>query len=116
MKDIRKARIRTAMSLLTVLLLLSLGPTFAFAQTETGQVTIKATDPQGAVIPGAAVSAKSVERGTTLPQTTTNGEGIANLTNLQPGLYEVTVSAPGFAPFTQRVQVTVGGKVSVEAA
>src|SRR3712207_7731540 len=34
--------------------------------------------------------------------------------NLQPGLYDVTVNASGFAASTRRVQVTVGSQVSVE--
>src|SRR5262249_50413279 len=92
------------------------GSPSVFSQTETGQVTVKASDPQGAVVAGATVTVKSVDRGTTLPVTTTNEEGIATITNLQPGLYEVSVSAPGFAAFTQRVQVTVGSKLSVDAA
>ena len=51
-------------SLLTLFLLMSLGPVAAFAQTETGQLNVKAADPQGAVVPGATVTVKSVERGT----------------------------------------------------
>lgn len=86
----------------------------ALAQTETGQITIKATDPNAAVISGASVTVRSVDTG--LERTaTTNEEGIAVVTNLQPGLYEVTVNAQGFATRTQRAQVTVGARVSVEA-
>jgi hypothetical protein len=97
-----------------VLLLLFMSPASALSQTETGQVTVKATDPSGAVVPGASVTLKSVERGTVLPTVTTNDEGIAVVPNIQPGLYEVTVSGAGFSPTTQRVQVTVGGRLSVD--
>ncbi|HJQ23171.1 MAG TPA: TonB-dependent receptor [Blastocatellia bacterium] len=97
-------------SLLAVFFLL---PLAAFAQTETGQITVKAVDPQKAVVAGASVTVKSVERGTTQTATTSD-EGIATITNLQPGLYEVTVTGSGFAPTTQRAQVTVGAKLTLD--
>ena len=99
---------------LTVLLCLSFSPVFVSAQTETGQIVVKATDPQGAVVSGATIKIKSIERGTEVTSTT-NDEGLATFTNLQPGLYDVTVEGGGFAPFSQRAQVTVGGKLSVDA-
>ncbi|MBI3649792.1 MAG: hypothetical protein HY231_01950 [Acidobacteria bacterium] len=45
--------------LMMVSMSLAMTPVAAFAQTETGQITVKAVDPQGAVVPGAAVSVKS---------------------------------------------------------
>ncbi|MGA9773262.1 MAG: TonB-dependent receptor [Blastocatellia bacterium] len=102
-------------SLLTLFLLMSLGPVAAFAQTETGQLTVKAVDPQGAVVPGATVVVKSVERGAESTNTT-NEEGVATLTNLQPGLYDVTVTGGGFAASQQRVQITAGSKLTLESA
>jgi hypothetical protein len=100
--------------LLSSLLFLSMLPLAAFGQTETGQITVKALDTQGALVSGATVTVKSVERGT--QQTlTTNDEGIAVATNLQPGLYEVTIQGAGFAPNTQRAQITAGAKLSVDA-
>src|SRR5205085_3938971 len=74
----------------------------------------KATDPSKAVVPGASVTIKSVERGST-QTATTNEEGVATITNLQPGQYDVTVTGSGFAPYTQRAQVTVGGRLTLEA-
>src|SRR4051794_32739686 len=91
-------------SLLAVFFLL---PLAAFAQTETGQITVKAIDPQKAVVAGASVTVKSVDRGTTQTATTSD-EGVAIITNLQPGQYDITVSGSGFAANTQRAQVTVG--------
>ncbi|MGH9831360.1 MAG: carboxypeptidase regulatory-like domain-containing protein, partial [Blastocatellia bacterium] len=84
----------------------------ALAQTETGQITGKVTDPGGAAIAGATITIKSTA---TLSErnTTTNSQGIYVLPNLQPGLYEMTVSANGFAPVTQRVQVRVGSRNSI---
>src|SRR3954471_16094297 len=108
--------VQCALSLMLAVLLSSLGTFPVFAQTETGQITIKVSDPQGAVIPGATVTVRSVDRGTTLPAVTTGDEGTATITSLQPGLYEVTVTTAGFANFTQQAQVTVGARLSIEAA
>jgi len=105
-----KALKKAVASLLAAFFLL---PLAAFAQTETGQITVKAIDPQKAVVAGATVTVKSVDRGTT-QTATTNDEGTATITNLQPGEYEVTVTGSGFAPTTQRAQITVGGKLSLD--
>ncbi len=93
-------------------LLLALSAT-AFAQLETGQITGRVTDPNGAVVPGAAVAVKSVETGAERAATS-DAEGSYTVTNLQPGLYDVTVQAQSFAKSTQRVQVTVGAKASLD--
>ena len=85
----------------------------ALAQIETGQITGKVSDPNGAVVAGATVTVKSVDAGAERTATT-NEEGLYTVTNLQPGLYEVTVQAASFARSTQRVQVTVGARASVE--
>ncbi len=85
----------------------------AFAQTETGQITGKVTDPNGAVVAGAASRSRSVETGAQRTATT-NDEGIYAITNLQPGVYEIAVQAANFAKSTQRVQVTVGAKASLD--
>src|SRR5262245_62142432 len=110
-KTLREAVARV----LTVLLLFSLGPVAAFAQTETGQITVKATDPQGAVVPGATVVVKSTTTGAERTATT-NEDGIATLTALQPGVYDVTITGSGFAPYKQQANVTVGGKLNLEAS
>src|SRR5215510_14833801 len=106
--------LKEAISLLAVFLLLSLGLATAFAQTETGQITVKAVDEKGAVVSGATVSAKSVTTGAERIGTT-NEEGIAIITNLQSGLYDVTVSGGGFSPFKQQAQITAGAKLSIDA-
>jgi hypothetical protein len=98
--------------LVFVALLVALSAT-AFAQLETGQITGRVMDPNGAVVPGAAVSVKAVETGAERAATS-DAEGAYAVTNLQPGLYEVTVQAQNFAKSTQRVQVTVGARASVD--
>src|SRR5438067_3099927 len=69
------------------------------AQTITGSVNGTVTDPSGAVIPNAKVTAINVDTGVTT-ETTSNGEGIYNLRFLQIGNYKVTVESTGFAAST----------------
>ncbi|MBC7929891.1 MAG: carboxypeptidase regulatory-like domain-containing protein, partial [Rubrivivax sp.] len=85
----------------------------ASAQTETGQISGRVSDPNGAVVAGATLIAKSA--GTGLERTaTTNDEGAYVITNLQPGIYDVTVTSAGFAPLTQKAQVSVGGRLTLD--
>jgi hypothetical protein len=85
-----------------------------WSQAETGSIAGTVTDSTGAVIPGATVTAKSVA---TSAQRTV-GSGAAGgyvIPGLEPGIYEVTVTSGNFAPFKSRVEVTVGGKVTLDA-
>jgi outer membrane receptor protein involved in Fe transport len=80
------------------------------AQTETGQITGTVTDPTGAGIPNATVTATSVSTGV-VRTVTTSGDGAYNITNLLPGDYTLSVSAMGFTRSERRVTVTVGARV-----
>ncbi len=93
------------------LLLFSLA---VFGQNEAGQITGKVTDANGAAIAGAAVSVKSADNGA-LRDVVANGEGFYTITSLQPGLYDVTIQANGFASRTQRVRVSVGSALRLES-
>jgi len=85
-----------------------------WAQAETGQITGTVTDATGAAIPKAAITITNID--TRAARTTTaSGEGSYTATNLQPGNYEVSITAPGFTTSKQNVVVTVGGKVAVDA-
>ena len=99
------------------LLLIALFTFSAMAQsTTTGAIAITVTDPKGAVVPGATVTARNVE--TNKEETaTTDGEGRARIVNLKPGNYTVTVAAAGFGDFTQEnVVVEIGTANPIEAA
>ena len=102
-----------AVGAVALLIALLASASAAFAQTETGQIVGNVVDPNGAVVAGANVTVKSVATGREVT-TTSNEEGGYTVTNLQPGLYDVTVQAQGFAPSTQRVQITVGGRLTLE--
>src|ERR1700760_109113 len=78
-----------------VALLLSCGAALK-AQTITGAVNGTVTDPTGAVIPNAKVTATNVDTGIQTPSTT-NNDGIYNIPFLQIGNYKLTVDASGFA-------------------
>lgn len=85
------------------------------AQTETGQITGTVTDPSKALVPNAKITVRSV--GTEAVRSSmTSGAGTYTVTNLQPGVFDVTVEAPGFAKTTKRVQVTVGSRVTLDFA
>ncbi|NYF90494.1 carboxypeptidase regulatory-like domain-containing protein [Tunturiibacter empetritectus] len=69
----------------------------AFAQTITGSITGTVTDPTGAVVAGAKVTATNVLTGVATP-TVTNPSGIYSLHFLQIGQYKVTVESTSFSP------------------
>lgn len=105
---------KVVLSAFTALFVLAVLSGAVLAQTETGQITINVTDPTGAVVPNAAVVVKAANTGA-MRNVTTSDEGSVTVTNLQPGTYEVTTTATGFAPLPQKVDVTVGGKVTLDA-
>lgn len=79
----------------------------AFGQsTTTGGLAGVVSDPTGAVVANAKVTAKSDATAATL-NTTTNAEGYYRFALLQPGLYIVSVNASGFEPVNTRAQVAL---------
>lgn len=67
----------------------------AFGQEVTATVSGIVTDPSGAAVAGANITARDLDRGTTWP-TTTNGDGFYNLPRLTIGQYEVRAEHSGF--------------------
>ncbi len=81
---------------------------FAQAGTSTAEINGRITDPNGAVVAGAIVTATDAERGFTRTASTT-GDGEYRFLNLLPGTYQIQVQATGFNTQTKSaVQVTVG--------
>ena len=96
----RRIFLISAMVLFIVCLLSSiLTPNLAKAQTVTGNITGTVTDPNGAVVPGAEVTARNVRTGVET-QATTNGTGVYSIRFLPIGQYELTVKANGFSSQT----------------
>jgi hypothetical protein len=86
----------------------------AFGQAETGAVSGTVKDASGAIVPGAHVTVTS--EGTAASRTSTaNENGSFTITTLEPGLYELKVSASGFGDFKQKFTISPGGKISLDA-
>ena len=71
------------------------GANVAVAQEVTATITGTVTDPSGAAISDAAVTAKSVERGTTFTAQS-NESGIYRLSQLPAGTYDLKIEKAGF--------------------
>ena len=86
-----------------------------FAQAPVGNISGTVSDPSGAVIPGAAVTAVSLDSGGSR-SAVTNDQGFFLIATLQAGAYKVTVDTKGFQPFVyDRVVVGVGQTARADA-
>src|SRR5260370_33363089 len=96
---------RHFLALLVALLSTALG---AYGQTFRGAINGRVTDPTGAAVPGANVTA--TEAATSVAHTTVStGDGQFSFQDIQPGAYKVTVSAAGFQQSTvSDIHVTAG--------
>jgi hypothetical protein len=74
----------TGLAFLTVVFAMALMAGTAMGQAESGTIIGKVADPNGAVVPGAAITLKSVNTGREITATA-NDEGVYSVTNLQPG-------------------------------
>src|ERR1051326_7916897 len=70
----------------------------AFAQEVSAGITGRITDPSGASIVGATVTAKDLDRGTEWP-TKTNVDGIYAFPRIPVGRYQLKVEASGFKTY-----------------
>ncbi|HVF56029.1 MAG TPA: TonB-dependent receptor, partial [Pyrinomonadaceae bacterium] len=97
---------------------LSLGASAAWAQADATSANLSGfvRDPQGAVVPGATVTARNAATGVSR-DTTANEEGFYQITNLPPGEYEVTVEAANFKrAVLPSIRVTVGQRADLDVA
>src|SRR5437773_118629 len=102
-------------ALLLILWILGLASPLSQAQVYGGSLTGVATDPSGAVIPGANVVLTDDEKGFKYTATT-DSEGRYILRNLPPGKYSLTVTAQGMRPHTQSgITLTVGQNFQADA-
>ena len=77
------------------------------AQVAGGTIVGAVTDSAGSAIPGATLSVRDTAKGETRTLTS-NGDGFYTAPNLVPSRYQVTASAPSFAPRAADITVTVG--------
>lgn len=101
---------------LLVTLLMVISAVVVLAQTPTGNINGKITDPNGASVAGATV--KITETATNREITTqTNNEGFYEARNLPPGTYAVRVEQKGFsASTTENVVVQIGQVATTDVA
>jgi hypothetical protein len=93
-------RVALAIALLGVLL----GPSLRAQTGGEGAITGTVTDPSGANIAKATVVATAADTGVQTTRPTTS-DGLYNIAPLVPGIYTITVSAPGFETFKQENMV-----------
>ncbi len=95
-----------ACAIFVVLLFAALAPAMP-AQTASGALRGRITDPSGAVIPQATIAATTADGKTAT--TVTNAQGVYEFKGLAPGDYTVTVTAKGFSVDQEEaVKVTAG--------
>src|SRR5216683_1172354 len=100
---------------LAALLVMTLTPEQATAQSATGNIAGYVKDTSGAAIPNVTVTAKMVEQ-QTVRNGQTNAEGFYDLLALPPGMYEMTFEVRGFQKKTQTgLELTVGQNLRVDS-
>jgi hypothetical protein len=99
------SRFKNKASLILLAVLVVVAP--VSAQT-TGTITGTVQDPNGAVIPDAKITLKNETSGD-VRQSVSNGSGYFSIPNVIPGLYDLSVEAPGFKAFQlDGIQVNPG--------
>ncbi len=103
-------RVAATLSVMAILAIANLFTGQASAQVSGATLSGTVTDPSGAVIAGAQVLIANKATGITRTATT-DAAGLYAAPNLQPGPYEVTISAPGFSVTKQEnITLTVGAQ------
>ncbi len=104
---------KTKLVLSTLLVLITVAPVFG-QQAATATIEGVVTDPQGAVILGAKVTARNTDTGF-IREITTDESGIYRLTTLPPGKYQITASSQGFAENKfGNITLNVGQKLNID--
>jgi len=85
-----------------------------YGQAAGGSIQGRVEDASGGIIPKATVAITDLSTGV-VREFTTNGDGIYLAPNLKPALYEVKISAQGFTPRVQQVEISVGTSAEMNA-
>jgi hypothetical protein len=88
-------------------------PYISAQSTTSGDISGLVTDPSGAVVPGATVTALNVDNGRST-KTATNSTGSYRFALLPPGNYSVTVGAANFQKATRKVELALGQAPTVD--
>lgn len=102
--------------------LTAVAPAILLAQTSNGTIAGSVVDPRGNSVPKAEIKAISPQFGA-VHETQTDSAGTYRLESLQPGVYNVTISAASFTPLqvsnvvvNASVTTTVNGNLELAAA
>src|SRR5947209_1896069 len=112
---LRPARLAFYAAALSLPALVLAGVSPVHAQTAaTGALTGTVLDPRGVPLPGASISARSVDSSSAAVTTTSDGRGRYSFPNLSAGKYTIQVQGSGFAS-TRRdgVQIAAGKATDV---
>ena len=111
--ELRRSLAALALTLASALAMSGLLSPRLMGQTETAQITGTVYDPSGAAVPNASITIRSMETGT-VRESKASATGAYVATDLLPGTYLVTATAPGFVQVQQRVTLTVGAKQALD--
>ena len=110
----KSAQSRRSVTLFCLLLFAFCGLPSAFGQSATATLSGTVQDQNGAVVPGATVTAENKATGLKR-QAITNGEGQFTIPLLPPSTYTVTAQAQGFSPVqVNNVVLNVGDQKSLQ--
>ena len=108
----RKLGLPRSALLPAVAILALLGAHCARAQEFRASLLIEVTDSSGAAVPSAKVTLSRPASGANLSQTS-DARGEARFQALSPATYALTVDAPGFAPQSQSVVISIGSQAAI---
>ena len=94
----RNTLLRTALRLSVAFVVCIIFSISVFAQSDNGTINGTVRDPSGATIPNATVTVKNQATGSERTATS-NEAGLYSVTNIPPGVYNVTITATGFKKF-----------------
>jgi hypothetical protein len=84
------------------------------SQTSTGEISIRVTDSSGALVPAAQIQVSGAESGNLARTVVSNESGVAAVTFLQPGRYNIAIAASGFETVNQQgLVVRVGETINL---
>lgn len=103
-----------AVALFAFIISASFVATPAHAQLAGANLSGVVSDESGAAVAGAKVSIKNLATGD-VREVDTNSDGVFSAPNLAPATYDVTVTATGFGPVTQKgLALNVGGEQALD--
>src|SRR5918994_3508439 len=105
-------RVHRFLLFLAYLVLVTVSAPPASAQGTTSPISGTVSDPSGGALPGATVSARSLETGA-VRTVVSDEHGRFVVTGLPVGAYELRVELTGFRPTESRVDLVVGSQAVV---